>query len=51
MSLKYETFLELPVKQFVIQSIQFIWSSENLWCEKNQTLVLLVAKLARYFSY
>ena len=38
MSLKYETFLELPVKQFVIQSIQFylviresmVWEKPNI---------------------
>ena len=48
---KYEDFLELSVKQIcnTIKS-NFTWA-DNVWCVKNQTLMLLVAKLSRYFSY
>ena len=38
---KYEDFLELSVKQYTIKS-NFPWS--DVWCLKNQTLILLVEK-------
>ena len=48
---KYEDFLELSVKAICITiTSNFPWP-DNVWCVKNQTLMLLVAKLARYFSY
>ena len=43
---KYEDFLELSVKQFVIQP-----RSYNVWFVQNQTLMLLVTQLARYLLY
>ena len=48
---KYEDFLELTVKQFVIQTKSNFPRWDDVWCMKNRTLILLVAKLARYFSY
>ena len=48
---KYEDFLELSVKQFVIQSNPT--SLGQIMCSfwKNQILLLLVAKSVRYFLY
>ena len=47
---KYEDFLELSVKQFVIQSNPI--SLGQIMCGVwNQTLLLLVAKSVRYFLY
>ena len=43
---KYEDFLELPVKQFVIQSIPICLV--HIMCG---LLMLLVAQLARYLLY
>ena len=48
---KYEHFLELSVKQFVIQSSPISLGQIMCGVSKNQTLMLLVAKLARYFLY
>ena len=48
---KYEHFLELSVKQFVIQSSPSFLGQIMCGVSKNQTLMLLVAKLARYFLY
>ena len=45
---KYEDFLELSIKQFVIQSSPIYLGQIIMRCVKNQKLMLLVAKLARY---
>ena len=47
---KYEDFLELSLKQLVIQ-LSPISLSQVCGVRKDQTLMLLVAKLAKYFSY
>ena len=44
MALKYENFLELPVTQFLIQSIQF-------YLVIRESVMLEKPKLARYCSY
>ena len=46
---KNEDFFELFVKQFVTESSP-ISLGQIVWCVESQTLMLLVAKLARYFS-
>ena len=46
---KYEDFLELSIKQFVIQSSPISFGQTMMYCVTNQKLMLLVAKLARYF--
>ena len=45
----YEDFLELSIKQFVIQSSPISLGQVIMCCVKNQKSMLLVAKLARYF--
>ena len=47
---KHKDFLDLSVNQFVIQSNPISLGSNNAWRLKKQTLMLLVAKLVRYFS-
>ena len=47
---KYEDFLELSVKQLIINKIKFNFlRSENVWCEKFNFDV--VGSKHRYFSY
>ena len=48
---KYEDFLESTVKQFVIRTKCNSPTLDNVWCMKNQTSMLPVANLAKYFSY
>ena len=47
---KYEDFLELSIKQYLIQSSPISNIGQIIMCcVKKQKLMLLVAKLARYF--
>ena len=48
MSEKYESLLELFVKQLLLTFQSSLASSISLWCVKNQMLILFIAKLRTF---